>query len=402
MNEELIPFELRTTEPPIIKVIGVGGGGGNAVEHMFHEGIRDVAYLMCNTDKQALMKSSIPVKLQLGPETTHGLGAGNKPEIARKAAQESKEDIENAIGTETKMVFVTAGMGGGTGTGAAPVIAGIARSMGVLTIGIVTIPFRWEGDTKIDQALDGVEEMSRQVDALLVINNDLLSRIYADLTVMNSFKKADDTLRVAAKSIAEIITIPGYINLDFADVNTILKDGGVAVMSAGTGKGPNRLTEALNSALKSPLLNNNDVFHARKILFNITCSQKAEIVTQEMDQIAAFMKQFVNRMDEVIWGIAYDNDLDEELKVTMLASGFGINDVPPLRIRKEVLSQKAHEEEEQIRLKRENRKRQYYDNNGVMARRMYYKPYVLNEQQLDDEKLIEQLSEQPANLRDIH
>jgi cell division protein FtsZ len=257
MIDELMPFDLPSTEPAIIKVIGVGGGGGNAVTNMFRKGIRDVNYLICNTDKQAMLNSAIPDKLQLGPKTTKGLGAGNHPEIAKAAAEESMEDIKAAFGEHTRMVFVTAGMGGGTGTGAAPVIAGIAREMDILTVGIVTIPFRWEGESKINQALDGVEEMSKNVDALLVINNEQLFRIYPDLTVKNAFLKADDTLTIAAKSIAEIITVPGYINLDFADVNTILKDGGVAVMSAGYGKGQNRLTEALNSALKSPLLNTN-------------------------------------------------------------------------------------------------------------------------------------------------
>lgn len=268
-DKELVPYVLPEKQPTIIKVVGVGGGGGNAVNHMFNAGIRDVSYLICNTDQQVLFASPIPDKLQLGPETTHGLGAGNKPAVAAQAAEESEADIRRALGDSTKMVFITAGMGGGTGTGAAPVIARIARSMDILTVGIVTIPFSWEGAVKINQAMDGVDEISKNVDALLVINNDLLSTIYPDLTVMNGFKKADDTLCTAAKSIAEIITIPGYINLDFADVKTVLKDGGVAVMSAGFAKGRNRVIDAMNDALRSPLLNNNDVFQASKILFNI-------------------------------------------------------------------------------------------------------------------------------------
>lgn len=400
MIDELIPFDLPSGEPAIIKVIGVGGGGGNAVTNMFRKGIRDVNYLICNTDKQAMLNSAIPDKLQLGPKTTKGLGAGNHPEIAKAAAEESMEDIKAAFGEHTRMVFVTAGMGGGTGTGAAPVIAGIAREMDILTVGIVTIPFRWEGESKINQALDGVEEMSKNVDALLVINNEQLFRIYPDLTVKNAFLKADDTLTIAAKSIAEIITVPGYINLDFADVNTILKDGGVAVMSAGYGKGQNRLTEALNSALKSPLLNNNDVFRARKILFNITCSDKSEIMTHEMEQIRIFMDQFVNQVEEVIWGIAADNDLDDQIKVTMLASGFGIDDVPQVKVHRQIKSRELEEDIEEKRRKRENRKSTYYpDDFGIPPRRLIYKPRVLSNQEMDNEELIDQLDQQPANQR---
>ncbi|MCK9300457.1 MAG: cell division protein FtsZ [Bacteroidales bacterium] len=400
MIDELMPFDLPSSEPAIIKVIGVGGGGGNAVTNMYREGIRDVSYMICNTDRQAMLNSAIPDKLQLGPKTTKGLGAGNHPEIAKAAAEESIEDIKAAFGEHTRMVFVTAGMGGGTGTGAAPVIAGIARDMGILTVGIVTIPFRWEGESKINQALDGVEEMSKNVDALLVINNEQLFRIYPEITVKNAFLKADDTLTTAAKSIAEIITVPGYINLDFADVNTVLREGGVAVMSAGYGDGQQRLTEALNSALKSPLLNNNDVFRARKILFNITCSDKAEIMTHEMEQIRLFMDQFVNQVEEVIWGIAADNDLDDQIKVTMLASGFGIDDVPQVKVHRQIKTQELEEDIEEKRRKRENRKGTYYpDNFGIPPRRLIYKSRVLSNQELDDEEIIDQLDKQPANQR---
>lgn len=212
MDDTLLNFNYPTDTPKIIKVIGVGGGGGNAVNHMYKEGIHDVTFVLCNTDNQALMRSDIPVKLSLGREITQGLGAGNKPERAKMAAEESKEDIRKMLSDGTKMVFITAGMGGGTGTGAAPVIARISKDMGILTVGIVTIPFRFEGKRKIDQALDGVEEIAKNVDALLVINNEKLRKIYSDLTVMNGFAKADDTLTVAAKSIAEIITLPGIIN----------------------------------------------------------------------------------------------------------------------------------------------------------------------------------------------
>ena len=266
--DEIVQFDFPTDSPKIIKVIGVGGGGGNAVNHMYREGIHDVTFVLCNTDNQALAESPVPVKLQLGRSITQGLGAGNRPERARDAAEESIDDIKEQLNDGTKMVFITAGMGGGTGTGAAPVIARIAKEMDILTVGIVTIPFIFEGEKKIIQALDGVERIAQHVDALLVINNERLREIYADLTFMNAFGKADDTLSIAAKSIAEIITMRGTVNLDFADVKTILKDGGVAIMSTGFGEGENRVTKAIDDALHSPLLNNNDIFNAKKVLLS--------------------------------------------------------------------------------------------------------------------------------------
>ena len=259
-NNILLDFGEPEREKSIIKVIGVGGGGGNAVNHMYREGIHDVSFVLCNTDNQALNDSPVPVHLQLGKE---GLGAGNRPEKARQAAEESLEDIKQVLDDGTRMAFITAGMGGGTGTGAAPVIARVSKEMGILTVGIVTIPFRFEGDRKIDQALDGVEEMQKHVDALLVINNERLREIYPELTVLDAFGKADDTLSVAAKSIAEIITVHGLINLDFNDVKTVLKDGGVAIMSTGFGEGEGRVKKAIDDALNSPLLNENDVFNSK-------------------------------------------------------------------------------------------------------------------------------------------
>ena len=279
--EDIVQFDFPTDSPKIIKVIGVGGGGGNAVNHMYREGIHDVTFVLCNTDNQALKDSPVPVKLQLGKE---GLGAGNRPARARKAAEESIEDIKNMLNDGTKMVFITAGMGGGTGTGAAPIIAQTAKEMDILTIGIVTIPFRWEGDKKIDQALDGVEEISKHVDALLVINNEKLSEIYSELSVDDAFDKADDTLSVAAKSIAEIITLHGKVNLDFNDVKTVLKDGGVAIMSTGYGEGDNRVSEAIKNAQHSPLLNNNDIFNSKKVLLNISYSAQYKLMMSEMDR----------------------------------------------------------------------------------------------------------------------
>ena len=394
--EELVNFDMPRQQPTIIKVMGVGGGGGNAVNHMYSEGIRDVSYVIANTDRQALDASPIPEKLQLGPKTTRGLGVGNKPDVARQAAEESREDIRKALGDTTRMVFITAGMGGGTGTGASPVIASIAREMDILTVGIVTIPFAWEGEQKINQALDGVDAIKDQVDALLVINNELLSQVYPDLTVMNGFRKADDTLCVAARSIAEIITVPGYINLDFADVNTILKDGGVAVMCAGEGEGSTRVSKAMNNALHSPLLNSNDVYQARKILFNISCSREHEIQLSEMDQIRDFMSQFEGRLEQVIWGLSIDDSLGERLKVTMLASGFSMGNDPVFRQRYQEQSEADLAQVEQNRVRRDSQVRSFYGKGGVPPRRIICTPYVLSEQQMDDEELIERLNVEPA------
>ena len=283
--------DLPQTNNCIIKVIGVGGGGGNAVNHMYREGIHDVSYVVCNTDKKALDDSPVPNRLQLGP----GLGAGNMPEKARRIAEESIDAINTMLNDGTRMVFITAGMGGGTGTGAAPIIARCAKEAGILTVGIVTIPFKFEGMPKINQALDGVEEISKHVDALLVINNERLREIYPGLTVMNAFAKADDTLTVAAKSIAEIITMHGIMNLDFEDVTTVLKDGGVAIMSTGYGEGEGRVTKALTEALTSPLLNHNDIFNSKKVLLNINfCAddEHTSLMMEEMNEIHDFMGKF--------------------------------------------------------------------------------------------------------------
>jgi cell division protein FtsZ len=396
MND-ILAFDYPSQNVAIIKVVGVGGGGGNAVSHMFKEGIKDVTFMLCNTDNQALVTSPIPQKLQLGRSTTGGLGAGNNPKTAGEAAEESYEDIKRALSDGTRMVFITAGMGGGTGTGAAPIIAKAAREMELLTVGIVTIPFKWEGEPKINQALDGVEEMSQYVDALLVINNEQLSRIYPDLTVMNGFRRADDTLTVAAKSIAEIITVPGYINLDFADVRTILKDGGVAIMSTGFGKGDRRLGDALESALNSPLLNNNDVFNARKVLFNIACSTQQELMMFEMDQIHDFMKRFNNQV-EVIWGITFDDSLEQDLKVTLLATGFNLMNVPQIQER---ASQKTEEELAKERIKDEKRTIRldtYYPDHKAKRRKRYL-PYVLKLDEMDDDTVIANLESTPAYRR---
>lgn len=343
---DLIDFELPSEESSIIKVIGVGGGGGNAVNHMYREGIKDVTFVICNTDNQALNKSPIKNKIQLGPVTTAGLGAGNNPDRAREAAQESIDEIRSVLSQNTKMAFITAGMGGGTGTGAAPVIAKIAKELDILTVGIVTIPFAFEGPRKIAQALEGVRLMNECVDALLVINNERLRDIYPELDLSNAFAKADDVLKDAAKGIAEIITIHGHINLDFADVNAIMRNGGVAIMNSGYASGENRLRKAIDNAIASPLLKNNNIVGAKKILMNFYCRQdETSIKMDEITQINEFM-EMVGDQAEVIWGISFDNDLEEEVKITLIATGFDVSDIA-VPIQTPIVITKAPVEEEQ-------------------------------------------------------
>ncbi len=309
----------------IIKVIGVGGGGCNAVKNMYEEGIDNVTFAVCNTDSQALSKSPVLVKIPLGE-----LGAGADPEKGRKAGEEHIDDIKKLLSDGTKMVFVTAGMGGGTGTGAAPVIAGTAKSMGILTIGIVTIPFYFEKKKKIIKALKGVEEMRKNVDAILIINNERICDIYSDseITVKESFKRADQILCNATRSISELITIEGDINLDFCDVETTMRGGGGAIMAIGRASGEHRVEKAFINALDSPLLYGNDIGKAKRILFNIYTSEKAPIFVKEMNEIDAFMDELDPNI-EVIWGVSDDNTLEDDAKVTILATGF---DDEPLNV----------------------------------------------------------------------
>ena len=403
--DEIVQFDFPTDSPKIIKVIGVGGGGGNAVNHMYREGIHDVTFVLCNTDNQALAESPVPVKLQLGRSITQGLGAGNRPERARDAAEESIDDIKEQLNDGTKMVFITAGMGGGTGTGAAPVIARIAKEMDILTVGIVTIPFIFEGEKKIIQALDGVERIAQHVDALLVINNERLREIYADLTFMNAFGKADDTLSIAAKSIAEIITMRGTVNLDFADVKTILKDGGVAIMSTGFGEGENRVTKAIDDALHSPVLNNNDIFNAKKVMLNVSFCPTSELMMEEMNEIHEFMSKFREGV-EVIWGVAVDNSLDTKVKITVLATGFGVEDVPGMDTLHEARSQE--EEERQLQLEEEKEKNKerirkaYGESAGIGKKSLRSRRhiYIFNTEDLDNDDIIAMIEESPTYTRD--
>lgn len=325
--DEVLPLELPISGSSNIKVIGVGGGGGNAVNHMYNKGITDVTFVVCNTDQQDLKRSPVPIKILLGKETTRGLGAGAKPEKAQMAAEESREDIRQMLSDNTEMVFITAGMGGGTGTGASPVIAQIAQEMDILTVGIVTIPFAFEGPLKILQALEGVASLSRFVDAILVINNEKLRQIHSDFSLTNAFAKADDVLSNAAKAIAEIITVPGYINTDFADVNTIMKNGKVAIMNTGFAAGENRITNAIEDALNSPLLNTNEVKGAKKILLSLYCSRENEIKMEEISQIHDFMSK-VGEDVTVIWGASFDDELKDEIKITLIATGFDVKDIP--------------------------------------------------------------------------
>ena len=386
----------------IIKVIGVGGGGGNAVNHMYRDGIHDVTFVLCNTDNQALNDSPVPVHLQLGKE---GLGAGNKPERARQAAEETLDEIKNMLSDGTKMAFITAGMGGGTGTGAAPVIARVSKELGILTVGIVTIPFRFEGPKKIDQALDGVEEMAKHVDALLVINNERLREIYPDLAVLDAFAKADDTLSIAAKSIAEIITVHGLINLDFNDVKTVLKDGGVAIMSTGYGKGEGRVKKAIDDALNSPLLNDNDVFNSKKILLSITFSstntESPGLTMDEMNDVNDFMAKFGEDF-ELKWGLALDPDLDNTVKVTILATGFGIEDVDGMsghaKKRTQEEDKRRREEEDKAAEKQDRRNRYYKDGNKTQYKRHPH-IYLFRQEDLDNEDVILAVENTPTYKR---
>ena len=401
MSEEnnIMPFDFPSPTSCIIKVIGVGGGGGNAVNHMYKEGIHDVAFVVCNTDSKALEESPVPVKLQLGHE---GLGAGNRPAKAREATEESIEEVQNMLNDGTKMVFITAGMGGGTGTGAAPLIAKVAKEMDILTVGIVTIPFRWEGDKKIDQALDGVEEISKNVDALLVINNERLSEIYSDLSLDDAFDRADDTLSIAAKSIAEIITMRGKVNLDFNDVKTVLKDCGVAIMSTGYGEGENRVSTAIQNAQHSPLLNNNDIFKSKKVLLNISYSSQKKLMMSEMDEVKEFMNRF-NRDFETKFGIAIDDTLGDKVKITLLATGFGVQDIHVKEMdermnKRTIEEEKRKAEEEEKEEERRVRREGFYgkDSSAKIRRKPRRNIYLFTLEDLDNDNVISMVETVPT------
>lgn len=374
----------------IIKVIGVGGGGGNAVGQMYRDNIPEVRYLVANTDKKALATSPVPDQLQLGP----GLGAGGDPKKGHQLAEESLEKIKGAFDKDTHMVFITAGMGGGTGTGASPVIAHEAKAMGILTVGIVTIPFLFERERQIDKALDGLEILSKEVDALLVINNERLCEIYPDLSVIDAFHRADQTLSTAVSSITEIISMHGRINLDFEDVRTVLTDGGVAIMSTGYGEGDGRVTKAIQDALNSPLLNNNDVYRATRILLAITTSDEEgkALLTREITEVNEFMAKFDSNL-QTKWGLAVDRRLGNKIKVTILASGYNLYDR-----KKKVAKSQISDEEIAEASRHYDRREEFYETDlrSPLKSRRKALTYILTDADLENSELLEELTSVPT------
>ena len=398
--EDKSGFQDKDKMLTIIKVMGVGGGGNNAINHMYLQNIEGVSFVVLNTDRQQLNESPVPNRVLLGPNTTHGLGAGNVPEVARRAAEESEAEIAALFDDDTKMVFITAGMGGGTGTGAAPVVARIAHERGVLTIGIVTIPFLFEGPRKILKALDGADEMSKYVDALLIINNQRLTEIYKDLDFTNAFGKADDTLTIAARSISDLITVKGKINLDFNDVNTTLRNGGAAIISSGYGTGERRVTKAIEDALESPLLKNRDVYGSKRILMNFyyNPNSDAPLLMEEMNEIQEFMANFDQEVD-VIWGMAFDNKLEDKIKVTVLASGFNVSldkeaPVPTVQTtsrREPVMAEPKISDAQRL-------KDEYGDKaiTDMTLRQMSARYIVLTPEEMDDDDVIDMIEKTPT------
>ncbi len=340
-------FDFPKNQNSIIKVLGVGGGGGNAVNNMFTKGIDGVDFLVCNTDIQALKNSEIPTRIHIGQAQTEGLGAGADPEIGRKAAHESLEEIREVLAENTKMVFITAGMGGGTGTGAAPVIASMAKEMGILTVGIVTTPFKFEGPRRAKQAESGIEELEDHVDTMIVIDNNNLQKILgSSISMKKAFESADQVLCNAAKGIAEIITTEGYINVDFADVCTIMRDGGKALMGTATAEGEDRAMQAVEDAINSPLLDNIDIHGARGIVVNITASEES-LGMDETTKIVEFVQESAGNEANIIYGIVYDEDMGEKLRVTVIATRFSegkkVEDPVKAHVEQEVVNEKPAE-----------------------------------------------------------
>ncbi|MEA3445042.1 MAG: cell division protein FtsZ [Bacteroidota bacterium] len=339
MAEQNQKPEQREKPSPIIKVFGVGGGGGNAVNYMKTQGITDVDFFVCNTDSQALERSPVENKIPIGQALTEGRGAGNNPEIGKKAALESEEGISQILKEGTKMLFVTAGLGGGTGTGAVPVIASIAQKQDILTIGIVTIPFKFEGQVRLKQAIKGLEEMEKHVDSLLVINNEELRKIHGDLKISEAFAKADDVLLVAVKGIAEIITVHGHVNVDFADVRTVMKNSGVAILGSAYASGENRGIHAIKKALDSPLLNSNDICGAKNVLLNVT-SGNEEFRLDELGQITDYVQSTVKNDVQIIWGNGIDESLGDKIRVVIIATGFKKDNIHEIFAEKKKIEKK--------------------------------------------------------------
>jgi len=358
-----ITFDLPKEQASIIKVIGVGGGGSNAVNHMFQQGIRGVNFVICNTDAQAMELSSIPNKIQMGPSLTSGLGAGSDPGVGRKAAEESIEEIRSILEKNTKMVFITAGMGGGTGTGGAPVIARLAKEMGILTVGIVTVPFTFEGKRKLTQAKTGIDEMRQNVDSIIVISNDKIREIYGNQTKNEAFSRADNILAIAARSISEIITVPGQINVDFADVRYVMKDSGVAIMGSSMAEGKDRAICVIQDALASPLLNDNNIKGAKKILLNITSGKNQEVTIDEINEIHEFVLESTGQDTDVIFGVCDDEALADKISVTVIATGFeekGISTESPFDTKKVVLN--LDEKRKELNFDKKEDKASLFDN----------------------------------------
>lgn len=387
-----------------IKVIGVGGGGNNAINHMYRQGIKGVSFVVCNTDRQALLNSPVPTKVLLGKT---GLGAGNKPEVAREAAESTMDAINQLFEDDTKMVFVTAGMGGGTGTGAGPIVARAAKERGLLTIGIVTIPFLFEGEKKILKALNGADEMSKNVDALLVINNERLTEIYPDLDFLNGFAKADDTLTTAARSISELITCDGYMNVDFNDVDTTLRGGGTAIISSGYGEGEHRVTKAIDDALNSPLLKYRNILGSKKLLFNLYFSRDAEkrFAMDEVSELTKFVSNIDSEVD-VIWGVAFDENLGDKVKITILAAGFDDLDTTNTDTRDHVFENiltRAKRKPEATEESKLDRMAEEYGSDKIEKMRQEKEAIryiILTPDQFDDDEVVETLESVPAFNRD--
>lgn len=395
MDDELLVNLANFTKPTLIKVIGVGGGGGNAVAQMYRDHIEGVRMLVCNTDKKALENNAVPDQLQLGP----GLGAGGDPERGRALAEENLDAIRAQLDPETHMVFITAGMGGGTGTGVSPVIARVSRAKGILTVGIVTIPFLFEREKRIDKALDGLEQLAKEVDALLVVNNQRLCDIYGDLSIINAFRKADETLTTAVRSITEIITMHGHINLDFEDVRTVLTNGGVAVISTGYGEGNGRVRKAIHDALNSPLLNNNDVYRSDRILISVSFNDApgSTLLTEEINELNVFMQNFDSQV-ETKFGLTTDTSLGRQVKVTLLASGFSLFGKDRKRRAEEAPAYSPEDEEEA--LKRQNQRSRFYKTDNA-PRRKRHRVYILSpDDLLRDGNLLREVESTPTALRD--
>ncbi len=397
---------------PIIKVIGVGGGGGNAVNYMYRQDIPNVNFVVCNTDKQHLDMSPVPTKLLLGWNVTHGRGAGNNPEVGRECAEESADEIRKLFEDGTEMVFITAGMGGGTGTGAAPVVARLAKEAQMLTIGIVTVPFMFEGEKKILKALDGANEMREHVDALLVINNENLIELYKDVNFFNAFEKADDTLANAARSISDIISEKCYINVDFQDVKTTLKDSGTAIISTAYGEGEHRISNAIHNALHSPLLKAHDINTSKRLLFKFTCwkDSKNPLRAEEIAEITQFTTKLPSSID-VKWGIGDNPEMGDRVKITVLASGFDVTlvdrkpDGKPDGKEGPIIFESKKDKEEELQRKEESTERiaEVYGADKVIKQRRNaakMKYAVLKPDQFDDHEVIALIESVPTYNRE--